>query len=80
MKGKQTHRAEHNVVFVSEFSFFRSFSIFFSYYQRRIENSFKHLRWNVLQKQLTAFAKHFIIDVWQGPAYVSVIVRTYLKI
>ena len=47
--------------------------------QRRIQNPVKHLKWSVLQKivngfqLLTIFAKHSILDVWQGFKTVSVI-------
>ena len=41
--------------------------------QRHIQNADKHLRWRVWKgwKLLTIFTEHFILDVSQGPGYVS---------
>ena len=45
-----------------------------------VQNPVKDLRWNVLEKILTAFAKRSILGVWQRSEYAPAIVRTYLKI
>ena len=39
--------------------------------QIHIQNPFKHLRWSILQKKATIFAKCSILDVWQGSEYTS---------
>ena len=44
-----------------------------------VQNPVKDLRWNVLEKILTAFAKRSILGVWQRSEYAPAIVRTYLK-
>ena len=43
----------------------------------KLENSVKHLRWSILWKKavLTIFAKHSILDVWQGSEYVFGLLR-----
>ena len=52
--------------------------------QSRIRNPIKHLRWSVLQKQLTAssrltiFAKCYILDFWQGPEYAFELVFPFI--
>ena len=56
---------------------FVHFTLFNNWYQKLIQNSVKHLRWNVLRKSLTAsqpltiFAKRFTLDVWQASEYAS---------
>ena len=39
--------------------------------QRHTHSPFKYIRWWVLWKQLTIFAKHSILDVWQECEYAS---------
>ena len=54
--------------------------------QRQIQNSVKNLRWSALQEYLTAFndfqlltifAKHSILDVWQGSEYASGLLKLF---
>ena len=56
---------------------FEYFFLFIRQLQRDIQTPVKHLGWSVLRKRvngyepLTNFAKHSILDVWQGSACAS---------
>ena len=45
-------------------------------FQRYIQNYFKHLKMERFAKKVNSFAKHFILNVWQGFEHVSVYGKT----